>query len=223
MKKKNDIKILIVDDNQKNIQVLGTLLKNSHYNLIIAQNGTEAIERANKTIPDIILLDIQMPEMDGFEVCKKLKSNPQVKDVPIIFLTAQNESTDKVLGFSSGASDYVSKPYDPPELLARIETHLEIKFSREQIAQDMKLRASLKAHGILAHEVYNPLTSIVGNLDLILMMIEKKEIKEDKLILYLSRASEGCQDIFKKVEQLKELKNQDIDQIHDGLKFKKNP
>ncbi len=221
MKKKSEIKILIVDDVQKNVQVLGTLLKNENYSLVIAQNGKEAIERAVKIQPDIILLDINMPGMDGIEVCTVLKENEEIKEVPVIFLTAQNTTISKVKGFSVGAADYIEKPYDPAELLARVATHLEIKFSREQIKKDSKLKATLKAHGILAHEVYNPLTAIMGNLDMMKMMIEGKTINEEKLLTFIKRSLEGCQSIVEKVESLKSLKDKDIDEIHDGFRFKK--
>ncbi|MEC8624365.1 MAG: response regulator [Bdellovibrionota bacterium] len=222
MKEKSEIKILIVDDVQKNVQVLGTLLKNEHYSLVIAQNGKEARERAVKIKPDIILLDINMPGMDGIEVCRVLKESVETKEVPVIFLTAQNTTISKVKGFTVGAADYIEKPYDPAELLARVATHLEIKFSREQIAKDSKLKATLKAHGILAHEVYNPLTAIMGNLDMMRMMVESGSINKDKLSTFIKRSLEGCQSIVEKVESLKSLKDKDIDEIHDGFRFKKN-
>lgn len=222
MKEKSEIKILIVDDVQKNVQVLGTLLKNEHYSLVIAQNGKEAIERAVKIKPDIILLDINMPGMDGIEVCRVLKESAETKEVPVIFLTAQNTTISKVKGFTVGAADYIEKPYDPAELLARVATHLEIKFSREQIAKDSKLKATLKAHGILAHEVYNPLTAIMGNLDMMRMMVESGSINKDKLSTFIKRSLEGCQSIVEKVESLKSMKDKDIDEIHDGFRFKKN-
>jgi len=222
MKKKSEIKILIVDDVQKNVQVLGTLLKNEDYSLVIAQNGKEAIERAVKIKPDIILLDINMPGMDGIEVCGVLKEEENTKEVPVIFLTAQNTTISKVKGFSVGAADYIEKPYDPAELLARVSTHLEIKFSREQIAKDSKLKATLKAHGILAHEVYNPLTAIMGNLDMMKMMLDGDSINKEKLLTFIKRSLEGCQSIVEKVESLKALKDRDIDEIHDGFRFKKD-
>ena len=107
-------------------------------------------------------------------------------------------------------------------LLARVEAHLEIKFSREQIAKDAKLKATLKAHGILAHEVYNPLTAIMGNLDMMKIMIDKGPINEEKLSLFINRSLEGCQTIVEKVESLKSLKDKNIDEIHDGFRFKKD-
>ena len=140
----------------------------------------------------------------------------------MIFLTAQNTTISKVKGFSVGAADYIEKPYDPAELLARVATHLEIKFSREQIAKDSKLKATLKAHGILAHEVYNPLTAIMGNLDMMRMMVENDSISKDKLSTFITRSLEGCQSIVEKVESLKSLKDKDIDEIHDGFRFKKD-
>jgi phosphoserine phosphatase RsbU/P len=125
--------ILIVDDTPKNIQVLGNILHNKGYNLCVATSGLQAIESAKTELPDLILLDIQMPEMDGFEVCKVLKSNPKTKAIPVIFLTAVTEPERILYGFELGAVDYVTKPFNVAELTARVATHIEIKQSREKL------------------------------------------------------------------------------------------
>ncbi|MBF0277404.1 MAG: sigma-54-dependent Fis family transcriptional regulator [SAR324 cluster bacterium] len=134
----NEIKharILIVDDHPKNIQVVGKILSNHGYRSIIAKNGIEALKASEKVLPDLILLDVMMPEMDGYETCRHLKESPQTRDIPVIFLTAKTETEDIVQGFELGAVDYVNKPFNSHELLARIRTHLELKQYREHLKQ----------------------------------------------------------------------------------------
>jgi diguanylate cyclase (GGDEF)-like protein len=123
--------ILIVDDVVKNLQVLGTILSKQNYKIAAANNGEQAIKIANNTLPDLILLDIMMPGISGFEVCSRLKKDPRTKDISIIFLTAKIEPEDIVKGFEAGGVDYVIKPFNSIELLARVKTHLELKISRD--------------------------------------------------------------------------------------------
>jgi putative two-component system response regulator len=125
--------ILIVDDVPKNIQVLGAILKEKGYNIIVATNGKEALGVLETFIPDLILLDVMMPGMDGFEVCSIIKNKEETSGVPIIFLTAKGEVEDIVKGFASGASDYVQKPFRAPELISRVSTHLENKRLRNNL------------------------------------------------------------------------------------------
>lgn len=127
--------ILIVDDTVKNLQVLGSILKAENYKIAIASNGNQAILTANEIKPDLILLDVMMPELDGFETCKKLKSFPEVKEVPVIFLTAKVETEDIIEGFKAGAVDYITKPFNSYELKARVKTHIELKISRDLLEQ----------------------------------------------------------------------------------------
>ena len=120
-----------MDDVAKNLQVLGTILSKQEYKVAAANNGEQAIKIAKKTLPDLILLDIMMPGIDGFEVCARLKKDPMTKDIPVIFLTAKIEPEDIVKGFETGAVDYVTKPFNSTELLARAKTHLELKINRD--------------------------------------------------------------------------------------------
>ncbi|MCP4756754.1 MAG: response regulator [Proteobacteria bacterium] len=126
--------ILIVDDNPQNIQVLGNTIQEEGYEVAFALNGSQALDFLGKEMPDLILLDIMMPEMDGYTVCETIKANHSIKNIPVIFLTAKQETEDIVRGFEVGAVDYVTKPFNPVELLARVRTHLEIKRSREEIS-----------------------------------------------------------------------------------------
>ncbi len=164
--------ILIVDDTPKNIQVVGTVLREKEYNISVATNGLDAIKLTEKALPDLILLDIMMPEMDGYETCEKLKENEKTKNIPIIFLTAKNEIEDKIKGFDLGAVDYVTKPFNIPELLARVKTHLELKFGREDII-DLNKKNKKESNErkelihVLCHDLSNPFHSLISVFDMV--------------------------------------------------------
>jgi Response regulator containing a CheY-like receiver domain and a GGDEF domain len=130
--------ILIVDDNPKNLQILGNYLKNEGYLIEFALDGKSALDWIGRTEFDLILLDIMMPGMDGFEVCKILKSDPVKQKIPVIFLTAKVDTESIVNGFDLGAVDYVIKPFNQKELIARVKTQIEIKRSRDEIARNLK-------------------------------------------------------------------------------------
>ena len=120
----DNARILIVDDTLQNIQVLGTVLREKGYQLNVAQNGKQALDMVHKVQPDLILLDVMMPEMDGHETCQHLKADPKTAEIPVIFLTAKVETDDIVKGFELGAIDYVTKPFSPLLLLTRAQTVL---------------------------------------------------------------------------------------------------
>ncbi len=128
-----EFNILIVDDNPKNLQVLGKTLEQENYRIEFAIDGKTALEWVENLDFDLILLDIIMPEMDGFEVCKKIRSDPKKKDIPVIFLTSETNKESILKGFELGARDYVTKPFNTKELLARVKTHLELEYSKEQL------------------------------------------------------------------------------------------
>jgi signal transduction histidine kinase len=165
--------ILIVDDTRVNLQLLGKILMKVNYELAIANSGYEALDMLKEVKPDLILLDVMMPDMDGYEVCKTLKSSPETKDIPVIFLTAKAEKEDLIKGFELGAVDYVTKPFNAPELLARVKNHLELKYARDLLAkQNEKLKQlnELKNQflGMAAHDLRNPIGSITTTLSFIL-------------------------------------------------------
>ena len=124
--------VLIVDDAVENLQVLSGLLKDK-YRVKIAKNGEKALELANATEkPNLILLDVVMPGMSGFEVCAQLKSDESSKNIPVIFITALNEATDETKGFSVGGADFIAKPFHPDVVLARIQTHIELQAAKQK-------------------------------------------------------------------------------------------
>ncbi|HEX5398983.1 MAG TPA: adenylate/guanylate cyclase domain-containing protein [Verrucomicrobiae bacterium] len=127
-------RILIVEDAPANIQTLAAILKEKGYQISVATNGRQALEALSKVQPDLILLDVMMPEMDGFETCRRLKAAEQWRHIPVIFLTSKTETTDIVQGFELGAVDYVAKPFNAHELLARVNTHLTMDELRRSLA-----------------------------------------------------------------------------------------
>jgi len=145
--------VLIVDDNPDNLKVLGNILKEQGCSPAFANNGAKALHSVQKKQPDLILLDIMMPEMDGFEVCKRLKQDAATQEIPVIFLTAKTESEDIIAGLELGAVDYVTKPFNLKELMTRVNTHLELKSAKEELQQAIATKD--KFFSIIAHDLNN--------------------------------------------------------------------
>ncbi|MCG8551192.1 MAG: response regulator [Desulfobacterales bacterium] len=124
------VSILIVDDEPKNIQLLGNLLVKQQYDIEFAMSGKQCLAWLRRKSFDLVLLDVMMPEMDGYEVCEKIKSDSGTEHIPVIFLTAKSETDDIVKAFDTGCADFVKKPFKAPELLARIKKELELKMLR---------------------------------------------------------------------------------------------
>lgn len=172
--------LLLVDDEPSNIQVVNSILKDS-YKIRIATNGAKALELVKVTPPpDLILLDVMMPAMDGYEVCTRLKAEPQTREIPVIFLTGRTETEDETRGFDVGAVDYIHKPFSPAVVRARVQTHLTLRGIRQQLADQL---LAIQKELALAREIqfsiipkqiprlvgldiaarYNPMTSVAGD------------------------------------------------------------
>jgi two-component system sensor histidine kinase/response regulator len=189
--------ILIVDDNPQNLQVLAKILQENNYEIEFATNGEAALKWLKDKKFDLILLDINMPGMNGFEVCKKIRSNPELNNVPVIFLSADTDRESILKGFDLGAQDYVTKPFDSRELLARVRTHLALKDSLEKLEKfnksleekviertqqlqeaNVKLeslnlrlidldKAKTDFLNLISHEIRTPLNGILGPVELL--------------------------------------------------------
>ena len=129
--------ILVVDDAPENLQLLVRLLGRSGYAVRPVISGSLALQAARQLPPDLILLDVRMPQMDGYEVCEQLKADAHLKQIPVIFVSAQDAADDKVKAFQTGGVDYVTKPFQPEEVLARVATHLELRRQREQLRENL--------------------------------------------------------------------------------------
>ena len=177
--------VIVVDDTPANLQLLTGMLKERGYKVRPVPSGKLALQAAKNDPPDLILLDIMMPEMDGYEVCQRLKADEKLREISVIFISALNETMDKVKAFGVGGVDYVTKPFQFEEVAARVSTHLELQRQRrklkenyEQLRRLEELRDNL-VH-MVVHDLRNPLTGISGFLDLTLAL-EKETLTEEGL------------------------------------------
>ena len=227
--------ILLADDNPNNIQLLGSFL-GKYYETAVAVDGPETLKFVTKKVPDLILLDIMMPGMDGFEVCERLKQSPETEKIPIIFLSAKTETEDIVRGFHAGAADYISKPFCKEELLARVETHLRFKESEETLRQTIgdckkakeaaETAAKVKSDFIatVSHEIRTPMNAIIGLTQLALQVrpdpVQSGYLKKiESAARILLRIINDILD-FSKIEAGKlklELTNFDLDHVVTDL------
>jgi C4-dicarboxylate-specific signal transduction histidine kinase len=203
--------ILLVDDNVTNLQVLHQTLDGRGYKLLVAKNGAGALAIAQKAKPSLILLDIMMPEMDGFEVCQRLKADPATEEIPVIFLSALTDTKDKVKGLDLGAVDFVSKPFQPEEVIARVNTHLsirryqkelqerndelqdtldELKAAQNRLIQSEKMASLGVLTAGIAHEINNPINFIKTGAQ----ALERDIVDLKKLFEVIDRCAHTCND-----------------------------
>lgn len=155
-------RILIVDDVPDNLSVLFDVLTTRGFQVFVADSGALAIEELAHTAPDLILLDVMMPGLDGFATCERIKANEQFADVPLFFLTALTDTVDKVKGFALGAVDYITKPLDPDEVVSRIQAHLDLRALRQALEErneelDREIQRRLAAERLLQHSLEDAL------------------------------------------------------------------
>ena len=175
--------ILIVDDNQINIKLVVSVLKKYNFNILLSLDGENCLKQAIEKNPDIILLDILMPGIDGFETCKRLKANPQTRDIPVIFMTALSGTQDKITGFELGAVDYITKPIKIDEVLARVKVHIQLreltkKFKKKNLLLQEEIQQRITAEAKLQETLQE------------LKVAQKKIIAKEKLA-YLGALTSG--------------------------------
>ncbi len=163
----NDACVLIVDDMPKNIQLLGSILKNESIEIEFATSGKEALEWLQTRHFDLVLLDIMMPEMDGYEVCRRIKENAETADIAVIFITAKTDIQSMVQGFETGAVDYITKPFNKSELIARVRTHLTLQRQKRLLEENNALKD--KVFSIIGHDLRNPVGNIKTYIDAFLL------------------------------------------------------
>lgn len=203
--------ILIVDDTEANIRLLSHVLRESGFSHIVAFNGTDAIELIKTRKPDLVLLDIMMPDMTGYEVCIEINADEELKSIPIIFLSALSETSDKVEGFEAGGVDYITKPYQKDEVLARIRTHLflsklqkerderiEILRNREVELKELNKKKDQLVR-IVSHDIKNPLTGIVGLANLIRENTSLPKDEINKMLIAMEQSGKKLMDMVEKV------------------------
>jgi signal transduction histidine kinase len=197
--------ILIVDDTPANLRLLSNMLAEQGYKVRSVISGQMALTATQASPPDLILLDIRMPEMNGYEVCEHLKADEDTHDIPIIFISALDATQDKVKAFTVGGVDYITKPFQLEEVLARVETHLALRnlqksLQREIIERD-KLIAELDAYAhTVAHDLKNPLGTLVGFSDM--LETEYTELSDEQLLLCVSTIARSARKMTNIIEEL---------------------
>ena len=198
-------KILVVDDTPIDVLLLSRLLRQEGYTVLGAEDGTSGYNMAVAQQPNLILLDVMMPGQDGYGVCRSLKENELTENIPVIFITARSEAIDKVRGLNAGGVDYVTKPFQPTEVMARIRTHLKLKAMHEEneehhraILQLQEMASVTILAGEIAHEINNLLGAIIGYLD----MMQTNLHNDHEAYKYTDEALEVSQHASKLAEEL---------------------
>ncbi len=200
--------LLIVDDIPANVSVLFDFLTTCGFKVLVAQDGESALQKAQYALPNLILLDVMMPGIDGFETCQRLKSNPKTQDIPVIFMTALADTENKVKGFGLGAVDYVTKPIQQEEVLARVNTHLTLrKLQKELQTQNQELDAF--AHTV-AHDLKNPLNAVLGFSDLLIETAPKLEPEADGYLKNIQKGAHKMLDIIEALLLLAGVSKQEV-------------
>lgn len=202
----SDYKILIVDDVVSNVLLLKVLLKNEKFKTVTASDGLEAILQAEKELPDLILLDVMMPQMDGFETAMHLKNNPTTAGIPIIFLTALNSTQDIVKGFQAGANDFITKPFNKEELLVRVNHQISLVAAKKLILERTEeLRKTIvgrdKLYSVIAHDLRSPLASIKMVLNMMVLGVSEDVIGKE-MYQMLQMVNHSTEDVFSLLDNL---------------------
>lgn len=193
---KKQHQILIVDDMPKNVQVLGQVLSEHGFNVFLATSGFQALKAVEKKMPDLILLDINMPEMDGYETCKLIKEDERFSEIPIIFLTAMSEPENLIKAFAVGGVDYIAKPFNPPELLARVNQQLALKERTEELKRTNENNKELLR--VLLHDLRNPIVAI----DSINQIFPENQEVYIEMNDILQQATKNCMEILDSVKKM---------------------
>ncbi len=179
----NKPRILIVDDIPENVQVLYQTLNNSgDYSFTVTTNGEETFQVLKTALPDIILLDIMLPDISGIEICKIIKANPETANIPVIFLSARIDLEDKIAGFKAGAVDYITKPFEQEEVVARVSTHIKLKKADQNLRELNALKDKL--FSIIGHDLRGPIGNFTSLLQLLLNNINKMSQTDMVELLY---------------------------------------
>ncbi len=201
-------KIMIVDDQPANLKLLEEMLEAQDFQMSVFSRGRLALTAAAHEVPDLILLDINMPEMDGYEVCKQLKADAKLKDIPVLFISARNETLDKVKAFSLGGVDYITKPFQFEEVHARVRTHLELQRQRRELQENHarlckleKLREDLVA--MMVHDIRSPLAALLGYLEILKIRTAAKLSATE--LQYVDTAYDNAEKIIDMVTSLLDI------------------
>ena len=196
-------RILIVDDDP-NVSLLMrlTLSRDGDFDLQVASNGEDALQMADQFHPDLMLLDLMMPGIDGMEVCRRIKADDNLRNISVIMVTAKREPGDIIKGMNLGADDYITKPFNPEELLARVRVHLRIRMLEQKTAAHRELEAVLKMALTMQHEINNPLTGIMGNSELLSDWRNLPPEEVNKCVDVINQSAKRIRDIVQRMSSV---------------------
>jgi len=212
-------KILIVDDQPDNVFILQDRLQREGYNIITAYDGPGCIEKAQEGLPDLILLDVMMPGMSGFDVCEKLVKNEKTTNIPIILVTALTDIDDVKQGLQVGAFDYIKKPYNRAELIARINSALRFSETSKVLLELEKINTFTATVITANHEIKQPLTLINLSTAAINREIGKNDINRDTISKRVEFIDNATKEIIRVLEKLSSIKNPVITDYVNNLKM----
>ncbi|NWF90569.1 MAG: response regulator [Ignavibacteriaceae bacterium] len=199
-------RLLIIDDLPENIFMLKERLEHEGYEVVTAYDGKTGIAKAMSDMPDLILLDVMMPEMSGIEVCKILKQNSETSDIPIIMVTAKSNAEDTKEGFEAGAFDYIKKPFERIELMARINSALKVAEAHKQIVEAEKRSTYASTVVITNHKIKQPLTLMSLSSAAIKRELNKEQISKDAILNRLNYIENAINEITNILNQLNAIK-----------------
>ena len=221
---RSDYTILVVDDVVSNVLLLKILLTKENFKVLTANNGYTCIEIAQNNHPDLILLDVMMPDINGFETAEKLKSDPATADIPIIFLTALNAPSDLVKGFQVGANDFLTKPFNKAELVMRVMRQIQLVFAKRIIeSQNAELKRTIsnrdKMYSVIAHDLRSPMASIRMVLNLLVSTISSELIGEElfSLLDKANKESEETHDLLDNLLKWTKSQTGRINVVHQNF------
>ncbi len=212
-------KILVVDDSKDNVIILRERLENEGFEISTAYSGEEAIKKALTEIPDLILLDVMMPEMSGFEVCKRISGNEKTREIPIILLTALVEPKDIKEGFQAGAYDYIKKPFNKVELIARINSALRFRETAKLILDIEKINTFAASVVTTNHEIKQPLTLINLSVAALKREVSKDELNKQSIEKRISIIENAARDILKFLEVYSAIKKPVLTDYINNIKM----
>ena len=202
----SEYKVLIVDDVISNVLLLKVLLTNEKFNIVTAGNGTQALEQVKKEKPDLVLLDVMMPDISGFEVAQQMKADPEMSEIPIIFLTALNSTADIVKGFQVGGNDFISKPFNKEELIIRVTHQISLVAAKRIILNKTEelqhtIAGRDKLYSVIAHDLRSPMGSIKMVLNMMILNLPVEKIGSEMYEL-LTMANQTTEDVFSLLDNL---------------------
>ena len=204
-------RILVVDDQPGNLRVVGALLERNQHEVLTAGNGMEALRIAAEQLPDLILLDVMMPDMDGFQVLAEIKRDGALMRLPVVCLTAARDREQLLRAFDAGAVDYVTKPFLPEELLARVNAHLGLKLARDRLERVARERQQLV--NLVAHDLKNPLSSVLFAVDI----LRNDGVAEHRIPRYLETIHDSASDAIGYIRLYLETQRAARRSIHDAV------